>query len=197
MREKLKLLFLSLLKIVLFPHIVLFLLSLNRKLIEEDLKVMNQKFNKQMPMITSLVYFLWKNVYYRNIFYSRIGVLSNICSWYLKGDKTFFPCKNLGGGIYPAHPYATILNAKKIGRNFSCRQCTTLGNKADGEGGLGPTIGDNVYVGANVCIVGDIKIGNNVVIGAGCVVTKDVPDNAVVVGNPGRILRFQTEKFDL
>lgn len=45
-----------------------------------------------------------------------------------------------------------------------------------------------MFVGANVCIIGKIRIGNNVIIGAGAVVTKDVPDNSVVVGNPMRII---------
>lgn len=38
-------------------------------------------------------------------------------------------------------------------------------------------------------MIGDITIGNNVVIGAGSVVTKSVPDNCTVVGNPARIIR--------
>ena len=59
----------------------------------------------------------------------------------------------------------------------------------DGEGTNGPIIGDNVYLGANVCIIGDIKIGNNVIVGAGAVVVKDVPDNCIVAGNPARIIR--------
>lgn len=51
-----------------------------------------------------------------------------------------------------------------------------------------PTIGDNVYVGPGALIVGKITIGNNVVIGGHAVVTKDVPDNSVVVGNPGKVI---------
>jgi putative colanic acid biosynthesis acetyltransferase WcaB len=50
-------------------------------------------------------------------------------------------------------------------------------------------IGDNVEVGANVCIIGDIKVGNNVRIGAGAVVVKNVPDNVVIAGNPARIIK--------
>ena len=52
-----------------------------------------------------------------------------------------------------------------------------------------PTIGDNVSIGANVNIIGNITIGNNVEIGAGSVVVNDIPDNCVVVGNPARIIR--------
>lgn len=87
------------------------------------------------------------------------------------------------------HPYSTVLNAEKIGENFTCLQCTMLGY---GNGGR-PTIGDNVMIGANVIVVGGIHIGNNVTIGAGSVVVKDVPDNCVVAGNPAKIIRYLNE----
>ena len=51
------------------------------------------------------------------------------------------------------------------------------------------TIGDNVYIGNNVLLMPGINIGNNVIIGAGAVVTKDIPDNVIAVGNPCRVLR--------
>lgn len=41
-------------------------------------------------------------------------------------------------------------------------------------------------------IIGNVHIGNNVIIGAGSVVVKDVPDNAVVVGNPARIIKYNS-----
>jgi len=53
-----------------------------------------------------------------------------------------------------------------------------------------PIIGDNVTIGANVVIIGDITIGNNVIVGAGSVVTKSILDNCIVVGNPARILKL-------
>lgn len=61
------------------------------------------------------------------------------------------------------------------------------------EYGIPVTIGNNVWVGGNVVINPGITIGNNVVIGAGSVVTKDIPDNVIVVGNPCRIIREITE----
>lgn len=60
-----------------------------------------------------------------------------------------------------------------------------------------PVIGNNVTLGANVMILGDIKIGDNVTIGAGSVVTKSVPDNCIVVGNPARIIRQDGEKVNI
>lgn len=51
------------------------------------------------------------------------------------------------------------------------------------------TIGDNVWIGAQVCILPGVTIGDNTVIGAGSVVTKDIPSNVVAVGNPCRVIK--------
>jgi len=59
------------------------------------------------------------------------------------------------------------------------------------------SIGYNTWIGANVVVVPGVKIGKNVVIGAGSVVTKDIPDNVVAVGNPCHILRNVNEKDDI
>ncbi|MGN0151057.1 MAG: DapH/DapD/GlmU-related protein [Wujia sp.] len=54
---------------------------------------------------------------------------------------------------------------------------------------LGISIGDNVWIGNGVTILPGVRIGKGSVIGAGSVVTKDVPDNCIVVGNPARIIK--------
>ena len=51
------------------------------------------------------------------------------------------------------------------------------------------TIGDNVWIGGGALILPGVTIGNNVVIGAGSVVTKDIPDNVIAVGNPCRVIK--------
>ena len=56
------------------------------------------------------------------------------------------------------------------------------------------TIGNSVWIGANVTILPGVTIGNNVVIGAGSVVNKDIPSNVIAVGNPCKVLRSITEK---
>jgi len=61
------------------------------------------------------------------------------------------------------------------------------------EYGIGVTIGDNVWIGGNVVINPGVNIGNNVVIGSGSVVTKDIPDNMIAVGNPCKVIREITE----
>ncbi len=55
------------------------------------------------------------------------------------------------------------------------------------------TVGDNVWIGAGVHVMPGVRIGSNVVIGAGSVVTRDIPDNCVAVGNPCRVIRPITD----
>ena len=59
-------------------------------------------------------------------------------------------------------------------------------------------IGNNVWFGGNCVVLPGVHIGDNVVVGAGSVVVKDIPDNALVVGNPARVVRYidQNEKND-
>lgn len=97
----------------------------------------------------------------------------------------------VGQGLTLYHGQALVINDGVIlGKNCIIRHCTTIGNKqmADGSYSKCPVIGNNVDIGANVCIIGPIMIGDNVKIGAGSVVTKNIPSNSIVVGNPARIL---------
>ncbi|MCP1300773.1 sugar O-acetyltransferase [Chryseobacterium sp. S0630] len=55
-------------------------------------------------------------------------------------------------------------------------------------------VGDNVWLGGNVVVLPGVSIGNNSVIGAGSVVTKDIPDNVVAVGNPCKVVKNITEE---
>lgn len=91
-----------------------------------------------------------------------------------------------------------------IGENvfFAPRVCIyTAGHPIDAEVrntglelGKPVKIGNNVWVGGSTVINPGVIIGNNVVIGSGSVVTKDIPDNVIAVGNPCRVLRKITEE---
>jgi len=80
-----------------------------------------------------------------------------------------------------------------IGRNVSLRQNTTIGAKGFAGADDSPVICDDVTIGPNCCIIGGIRIGKGAIIGAGAVVVKDVPDYAVVAGNPAKIIRIMNE----
>lgn len=64
----------------------------------------------------------------------------------------------------------------------------------DVEYGKPVTIGDNCWLASNVTVCPGVTIGNGCVIGAGTVVTKDIPDNSLVLGVPGKVIRPITEK---
>ena len=57
----------------------------------------------------------------------------------------------------------------------------------------GVIVEENAKIGANATILPGVRIGKNALVGAGAVVTKDVPDNAVVAGNPARIIKWADE----
>ena len=85
------------------------------------------------------------------------------------GDKVMF-----GPNVTIAtanHPILPVLREKGLQYNKDVR------------------IGNNVWIGAGVIIVPGVTIGDNSVIGAGSIVTRDVPENVVAVGNPCRVLR--------
>jgi putative colanic acid biosynthesis acetyltransferase WcaB len=99
----------------------------------------------------------------------------------------------VGAGLRLCHGQALVVNENaSIGNDCLLRQSTTIGcvRMSDGSLGPSPVIGDRVDVGANVVILGGVTIHNGARIGAGSVVVHDVPENAVVVGNPARVISF-------
>ena len=96
---------------------------------------------------------------------------------------------SIGEGLYIGHFGGIFVNRNTIiGKNCNFSQDVTIGVKNRGKNIGTPVIGNNVYIGPGVKIFGGIKVGNNVAIGANCVVTKDIPDDSVVVGIPCRVI---------
>jgi serine acetyltransferase len=134
-------------------------------------------------------------------FVQRRRALSILLFWYFPLYKFFthwllcveiYPESEIGSGLQLWHAHALVVHPNtKIGLNCTLRQSTTIGIKMGKDGSTNhhaPIIGNNVDIGANSVIIGPISIGNNAIIGAGSIVVKDVPANAVVVGNPARIV---------
>jgi len=97
----------------------------------------------------------------------------------------------IGLGFYIGHCGDIHFNARaQVGRNCNISQGVTLGQANRGRNKGYPIIGDGVYIGPGAKVIGAVHVGNNAAIGANCVVTKDVPDNAVVVGVPGRVISY-------
>ena len=98
---------------------------------------------------------------------------------------------NIGPGFYIGHFGGIVIHADTvIGKNCNISQGVTIGISPRGKRQGVPVIGDNVYIAPGAKIFGNIRIGNNVAIGANCVVTKDIPDNAVVVGIPAHVISY-------
>lgn len=101
----------------------------------------------------------------------------------------------IGSGFYIGHFGTIIINEKCIiGKNCNISQGITLGEVSRGQRKGCPVLGDNIYIGPGAKIVGKVTIGNNVAIGTNCVITKDIEDNAVVVGIPAKIISLNGSK---
>lgn len=95
---------------------------------------------------------------------------------------------DIGKGLYLGHPYnITVGNGVKIGDNVNLHKGCTLGRENRGKREGSPQIGNNVAIGINSTVIGNIHIGNDVMIAANSFVNFDVPDHSIVIGNPGVI----------
>ncbi len=105
------------------------------------------------------------------------------------------PGAKIGKGFFIDHGAGVVIGeTTEIGSNVTIFQGVTLGGTGKEKGKRHPTIGDNVVIGAGAIILGAIEIGDNARIGAGSVVTKSVPPNSTVVGNPARIVVLEGKK---
>jgi len=93
---------------------------------------------------------------------------------------------DIGPGLYIGHFGGLHLHGCSIGANCSVAQLTKIGPAA--EGASGPVIGERVWIGAHARIVGAYRIGPDTTVSAGAVVRADMPDRALCMGNPARVI---------
>ena len=96
----------------------------------------------------------------------------------------------IGEGLVLVHcGNIAVNNAAIIGKNCTMYHGVTVGMEFRGERKGNPTIGDNVWIGSNACVVGSIQVGDDVLIAPLSFVNFDVPSHSIVIGNPARIIQ--------
>lgn len=126
--------------------------------------------------------FLWHFFWYK-----RLG---------FKLRMTIYP-NTIGPGfrIYHAGDFVHVGPNVRIGRNCTMLPGVVFGNKSETPDCTPVVVGNNCYFGLGAKILGGVKIGNNVTVGANAIVTKDIPDNAVVGGIPARMIKVKNIKL--
>jgi serine O-acetyltransferase len=100
------------------------------------------------------------------------------------------PGATIGIGLFIDHGMGVVVGeTAEIGNDVTLYHGVTLGGTNLSKGKRHPTIGDRVTIGAGAKVLGNITIGADSRIGANAVVVKSVPENSVVVGVPGQIIK--------
>lgn len=139
---------------------------------------------------------LRKTEYYRNCRKDPLGKLIYIIFRLRLERKSQMlglniPCNVCEKGLRIVHYGSVTINPHaSIGKYCRIYNNVVIGTLGAGYGdGKCPTIGNNVFIGTNACILGGVTVGDNAVIAAGSVVLKDVPANCTVAGVPARIIK--------
>lgn len=94
----------------------------------------------------------------------------------------------IGRGFVLGHPNSIVITSNAVlGENVHLTKGVLIGLSKSGRHVGSPSIGNNVFIGANAVVVGGISIGDNVFIASNAFVNFDVPANSIVIGNPAII----------
>jgi len=134
-------------------------------------------------------------------FYLIARIISQL-SRFLTGIE-IHPGAKIGKNLFIDHGMGVVIGeTSEIGDNVTIYHMATLGGIAPSINSNNqrqvkrhPTLGDCVVVGSGAQILGPVMIGANTKVGANAVVTKDVPENAVMVGIPAKNVGTATKEF--
>ena len=141
------------------------------------------------------MFYLRKAAYYRQrrilflipLIYNRL-MLKHYRHYY---GFQLYPSTRVGCGLYLGHFGTIIVNSKAVlGDNVNLAPGVVIGQANRGKRKGIPTIGNRVWIGSNAVLVGNIRVGDDALIGPGAYVNFDVPERAVVIGNPGSIVSY-------
>lgn len=183
----------------LLPHLLVLQTARNRAVIYADLDrwraiIFAEDVDAPRSTISAFLRLMSFHHEYRNLFYYRAGFSGRLFSPLCRALPTLYiTTPEIGPGLYIQHGFATIIAAKRIGRDCWINQQVTIGyaNRNDA-----PVLGDGVIVNAGAKVIGAVQIGDCAKIGANAVVVKDVPANVTVVGVPARIVRRNGLRVD-
>jgi serine O-acetyltransferase len=130
-------------------------------------------------------------------FYSKnlkfIAKIFTIINFVVYGIEISPKC-NIGMGLYLPHTQGTVIGAFSIGKNVTIFQGVTLGSKQLDFEYLEinrPQIGNDVVIGSGAKILGGIKVGSGVVVAANSLVLESLPDHAVALGVPAKVIKYK------
>lgn len=133
--------------------------------------------------IHRITHWLWK----RNVRFLARWV-SQFARWFTGIE--IHPGATLGPGFFIDHGMGVVIGeTAEVGADVTIYHGVTLGGTSRDKGKRHPTIGDRVVIGAGAKVLGAITVGADSRIGANAVVVRSVPENSVVVGVPGQIVR--------
>ena len=132
----------------------------------------------------------WHRVAHR-LYRARLFFLARLVNHCARGLTAIdiHPGARIGRNFFIDHGFVVIGETAEIGDDVTIYQCVTLGGTSPDNGVAGkrhPTLEDGAIVGSGAQVLGPITVGRRARIGANAVVTKDVPDGAVMVGIPAR-----------
>jgi serine O-acetyltransferase len=175
------------------------LLSKQKKLIKEDIARWNEIDQVHYGLFKSLNWHLTYKKEFRNLIQHRfkypshnfISLIHFIIARLLwkPMDTLYIYTKDIGGGLYIQHGFATIISAQKIGKNCRIYQQVTIGYKGE----YSPVLEDNVSITCGAKVLGQLTMRNHSLAAAGAVVLKDVPEKAIVGGVPAKIIGYKDD----
>lgn len=173
-----------------FPHIVVYLLTPHKAIIDYEIYAWNNHLSqKQRKGIIAVVHLLASLPEFRSLFYFRTG--AEWLNFFAKGQNNlefYTPSDKIGKGLMIWHGFSTVINVESMGDNCQIWQNVTIGKKNTSADRNRPTIGNDVKITSGAIVIGDILLGDNCTIGAGAIATNDIPSKATVVNQPSRII---------
>ena len=152
------------------------------------------------------IFFLYNGfhatLHYRIAHWLHIHGLKFLARLVSQGSKFFtgieiHPGATIGRRLVIDHGTGIVIGETAvIGDDCLLYQGVTLGGTGKDIGKRHPTLGNNVMVGCGAKLLGPFTVGDNARIAANSVVLRDVPQDATVVGVPGRVVRLRGEKLD-